>query len=132
MVLSIISALVLGCPNKPVLNQATDFHGIWIRDGDSIGRQPADTLFFFTKDGKNLLAFYSAGSPGPNWPSQVETEYEFESGTFSFRNYSGNSNEFLKVRSFQWVAQAKGFTVKLHEILLYISADYSVSHRKVN
>ena len=52
----------------------TALQGTWVRVDDAPGRQPADTLHFFRKDGKNLLALYSAGSPGPGWPAQTEVE----------------------------------------------------------
>ena len=106
--------------------------GVWVRDGDTPGMNPADTLIFAVKNGKNMLSFYSAGSPGPNWPSHAETEYRFENGKLNYRNYFGTDNDFFEVESFQWVAPEKSFSVKLYQIVRYMSADYRVTYRKVN
>jgi hypothetical protein len=106
--------------------------GVWVRDGDLPGMNPADTLIFAVKNGKNMLSFYSAGSPGPNWPSHAETEYRFENGKLNYRNYFGTDNDFFEVESFQWVALEKSFNVKLYQIVRYMSADYRVTYRKVN
>ena len=132
LLLSIISALLLGCRSEPVgYHTNTVLSGTWVKAGDPSGRQPADTLFFFVKNGKNLLAFYSAGSPGPVWPSHVETEYRFEGDDLSFRDYTGTRNDFVPVISFQWLKRGESFTVKFHEILRFISADYRVTYRKI-
>ena len=106
--------------------------GVWVRDGDAPGMDPADTLIFAVKNGKNMLSFYSAGSPGPNWPSHSETEYRFENGKLNYRNYFGTDNDFFEVESFQWVSPEKSFSVKLYQIVRFMSADYRVTYRKVN
>jgi hypothetical protein len=105
--------------------------GTWVRVDDTPGSQPADTLRFFRKNGKDLLAFYCAGSPGPNWPSQAETEYKFNSGKLSYKDYSGTNSDFHTVESFEWITKEKAFSVKLYQILLYMSADYRVTYQKI-
>ena len=128
----IMSALVTACTKKAVSNQPTaPLQGVWVREGDVPGMDPADTLTFAVKNGKNILSFYSAGSPGPNWPTYAETEYRFANGKLNYRNYFGTDNDFFEVESFQWVATEKSFSVKLYQLVRYMSADYRVTYRKV-
>ncbi|HVG15383.1 MAG TPA: hypothetical protein VM935_10500 [Chitinophagaceae bacterium] len=125
----------LTCCNKKESNSnanpGTALLGTWVRVDDPPGRQPADTLHFLRRNGKDLLAFYCAGSPGPNWPSQAETEFKFDNGKLIFKDYSGTTSDFYTVESFQWVTIDKQFSVKLREILLYMSADYRVTYQKI-
>jgi len=122
---------IAGCTKNACSNAEAAFPGTWVIADDAPGRQPADTLHFFRKNGKNVIAFYSAGSPGPNWPSQTETEYKFENGKLLYKDYSGTSADFFTVDSFEWVTAEKKFSVKLYQILLYMSADYRVTYQKV-
>ncbi|MBC7827655.1 MAG: hypothetical protein H7122_07920 [Chitinophagaceae bacterium] len=131
--LIIAATLLAGCLKQAAIDKTTSgLKGIWVTEGDIQGRQPADTLVFFTKNGKNMLSFYSAGSPGPNWPSHAETEYRYENGKLSFKDYSGASTDFLNVESFQWTIADKVFSVKLYQVLHFMSADYRVTYRKIN
>ena len=133
LVFIITAAFLMGCLKEAIIDKTgSGLQGIWIKEGDIQGRQPADTLIFFTKNGKNMLSFYSAGSPGPNWPSHAETEYKYENGKLSFKDYSGTGNDFLNVESFQWLKADKEFSVKLYQILLFMSADYRVTYRKID
>lgn len=109
----------------------TALQGTWVRVDDAPGRQPADTLRFFRKNGKDLLAFYSAGSPGAGWPSQTETEYRFDNGKLSYNAFTGSSPEFYTVDSFEWITTQKTFSIKLYQFLLYMSADYRVTYQKI-
>ena len=126
-----VTFFIIGCNKKE--NNSTDsaLLGTWVRVGDAPGRQPADTLRFLKKNGKDVLAFYCAGSPGPNWPSEAETEYKFDQEKLSFKDYSGTSPDFYNVESFEWVTKDKQFSVKLYQILLYMSADYRVTYQKI-
>ena len=122
---------ITGC-TKAVSNKTPPpLEGVWVKEGDTPGMHPADTLTFTWKNGKNILKFYSAGSPGPNWPAFAETEYRFENGKLSYRNYFGTDNDFFEVDSFQWVTPQDIFSVKLYQILRFMSADYRVTYRKL-
>jgi hypothetical protein len=105
--------------------------GSWVRVDDAPGRQPADTLRFFRRDGKDLLAFYNAGSPGTGWPFQTETEYKFDNGKLSYKVYPDSNSDFYTVESFEWITKEKVFSVKLYQIILYMSADYRVTYQKI-
>jgi hypothetical protein len=130
---TVFSLCLTACTEKAtVTTQPEPLQGIWVREDNLPGRGPADTLTFSTKNGKNILSFYSAGSPGPNWPEHAETEYRFQNGKLSYRNYFGTDNEFFEVESFQWISPQKSFSVKLYQVLRFMSADYRVTYRRVN
>lgn len=130
----VISTLITGCPkdNTVLANDASALRGVWVREGDVPGRQPADTLLFFSKNGKDLLAYHFAPVGGANWPADVETEYKFENEKLSVLNSSGGSGHFVDVESFQWKIPNKEFSAKLYQIVHYMSASYTVTYRKLN
>ncbi len=124
---------MIACTEKAMVTQPEEpLQGVWVREDNAPGRGPADTLTFSKKSDKNILSFYSAGSPGPNWPEYAETEYRFQNGKLSYRNYFGTDNEFFEVQSFQWITPGKSFSVKLYQILAFMSADYRVTYRRIN
>jgi len=124
----------MGCPKEAVLDKnATGFEGVWIRKGDGPGRQPADSLIFFTKNGRNLVSFYTGWPQGSfTAPAEVETEYKFENGKLSLKEYSSPGNNFFPLNSFQWIVPNMEFTVRQYQILHFMSADYYVTYQKVN
>ena len=133
IILFLVSISFLRCTEKAISTQSPmPLNGVWVREGDTPGKDPADTLVFAVKNNKKTLSFYSAGSPGPNWPSYAETEYRFENGKLTYRNYFSSDNDFFEVESFEWVSPEKSFSVKLYQIVRYMSADYRVTYRKVN
>lgn len=129
----VVSLLVTGCPKGDTVSErnASALHGMWIREGDMPGHQMADTLLFFSKSGKNLLAYRFALTAGFNWPAEVETEFKFQDGKFSVLNSAGGGGHFVDVESFQWKVPNKEFTVKLYQIVHYMSASYTVTYQKV-
>ena len=132
LLLFVIITAMTGCAKKAISGKTSEsLEGVWVREGDTPGLHPADTLTFALKSGKKILSFYSAGSPGPDWPTFAETEYRFENGKLTYRNYFGTDNDFFEVESFQWVTPQKTFSVKLYQILRFMSADYRVTYRKL-
>lgn len=133
LIAALYSLCVTACTEKAkVAIHEQPLQGIWVREDDVPGRGPADTLVFSTKNRKDILSFYSAGSPGPGWPEHAETEYRFQNGKLSYRNYFGTDNEFFEVESFEWITPQERFSVKLHQILRFMSADYRVTYRRIN
>lgn len=132
--LFIVTALhTTACIKKVAVGKQTEsLQGVWVREDSPPGRGPADTLTFSTKNGKNILSFYSAGSPGPDWPDHAETEYRFENGKLSYRNYFGIDNDFFEIESFQWITPEKSFSVKLYQIVRFMSADYRVTYHRTS
>ena len=128
----LVSFCITACTEKTsVAIKPESLHGLWVRENDLPGREPADTLAFFSKNGQNMLSFYSAGSPGPDWPEHAETEYRLQNNKLGYRNYFGGDNAFFEVKSFEWVTPEKSFSVRLHEVLRFMSADYRVTYRKL-
>ena len=127
-----IGSILFSCGKKAVPEKDQSLlEGTWVRESDPPGRQPADTLRFVESNGQQKLRFYSAGSPGFNWPDNADTEYSFQGGKLSFKDYSGNSSNVLEVESFEWIEPGKSFSVKLYQVLLYMSADYRVTYKRV-
>lgn len=130
--LIIVAALITGCPKEAVMDtEASALHGAWAREGDIPGRQEADTLWFFSKGGKNFLTFHFSPAGGFNWPAEVETEYKFESNHLSLKDFSGGTDTFVPVESFEWITPKQEFRAKLYQIVHYMSADYRVTYHKV-
>jgi hypothetical protein len=126
-VLSIV--IVFSSCGKDEITEAPALYGTWVK---ATGGLPADTLRFFSKGGKDMLAFKLSATGGVNWPANVETEYRFSNGKLSVKAVSGSANEYFPADSFEWIEANKKFNVKLYQIVQYISADYRVSYRKVD
>lgn len=130
LILFIIGGLISCTERASVHGQAGSLYGRWVRENDQPGREPADTLIF-SKNGKNILRFYLADSLAAGWPGYAETEYRLEGGKLSYRNYVGNDDAFFTVESFQWVEPQKVFSVKLYQLVRFMSADYRVTYRRI-
>ena len=131
----VITAVFASSCSKKAVTAAAESNsllGTWVRENDPPGRIAADTLRFSVRNGKNILSFYSDGSPGPNWPTHADTEYKFKDGKLSYQNYSGSNTEYLNVESFQWIIPGKSFSAKLHQIVGFMSADYWVTYNKID
>ena len=115
--------------NASELSSEQALRGTWILKGTD-GSGPGGTLTFSSKNNKNILSFDCSGSPGPNWPAFAETEYKFENDKLSYRTYYDMNAGFFPVTSFVWIVPGKEFEVKRHQILLYMSADYTVRYVK--
>ena len=118
------------CICKREAADASSIYGTWVIEGDGPGREPADTLRFYRKDEKNLLAFYTAGTPGSAWNPETITEFATAGNKLQFKDYTGQSTNNMPVESFEWVNN-KEFSIKFHELLLYISSDYRVTYQKI-
>jgi hypothetical protein len=131
--LILIAGLITGCPKEAARDmEAPALTGMWIREGDQPGREPADTLVFFTKNGKDLLSFHFATTAGAIYPADVETEYKFENSKLALKDFTGGTNNFIPVESFLWTIPNREFSVKLYQIVHLMSADYRVIYRKIN
>jgi hypothetical protein len=133
LLLILIAGLITACPKGAARDmEGPALNGRWIREGDLPGREPADTLVFFTENGKDLLAFYFSATAGAIYPSEVKTEYKFENSKLALKDFTGGTNDFIPVESFQWTIPNKEFSVKLYQIVHLMSADYRVTYRKIN
>jgi hypothetical protein len=127
LVIFVTAAILSGC-NKDTITQASALYGTWVKEG---GGLPADTLRFFSIGNKNMLAFEFSSTGGVNWPAHVETEYRFSNERLEVKAISGSDN-FFPAESFKWITGKKEFSVKLYQIVQYISADYRVTYRKLD
>jgi hypothetical protein len=105
-------------------------YGKWILKG-SDGTGPGNTLQFYKKNDSNFLSFDCSGSPGPDWPSHAETAYKIEDGKLMYMNYAEPAYGFYTATSFQWIVLGQEFEIKRRQLLLYMSADYTVRYVKV-
>ena len=124
----LIGAILSGC-SKDATSGASALYGTWVKEG---GGLPADTLRFFSKENKNIVSFEFGVTGGVNWPAHVETEYRFSNGKLAVKEISGGSNDFFPAESFEWITRNKEFSVKLYQVVQYISADYRVTYRKLD
>lgn len=124
----VITAFFAGC-EKDTRTESDPLHGTWVKGS---GGLPADTLRFFSKAGKNMLAFKFSATGGVNWPADVETEYRFSEGKLAIKAVSGGPDDFFPVDSFEWIVRNNEFSVKLYQVVQYMSADYRVTYRKLN
>ena len=124
-----MTVAILGGCRKDADTDASALYGTWVKEG---GGLPADTIRFFSKANKNMLAFEFGGTGGVNWPAHVETEYRFSNDKLEVKEISGSADDFFAADSFQWITRNKEFSVKLYQVVQYISADYRVTYRKLN
>jgi hypothetical protein len=125
--LFIVATLLSGC-SKDASMEESALYGTWVKEG---GGLPADTLHFFSKDNKNIVAFEFGPTGGINWPAHVEAEYSIVNDKLAIKDASGTTNEFFIADSFEWIQIKKAFSVKLYQVVQYISADYTVTFRKL-
>lgn len=123
----------IGChkSNTAANDPATNLTGKWIVKGTD-GSGPAGTLYFANKAGTNTLSFDCSGSPGPNWPSQAETPYKFENGKLLYVVYDNPGQGYYTADSFVWITAGQEFEIKRRQLLLYMSADYTIRYTRVN
>jgi hypothetical protein len=130
----ILSAFVLltatSC-KKETVSDEQQIQGTWVRIGTD-GSGPAGTLVFTQAAGSNMLQFDCSGSPGPGWPTTANTTYSFQSGKLSFVDYSNSSGTIYTADSFTWIKKGEEFEIKLRQLLLFMSADYTVRFKKTN
>jgi hypothetical protein len=130
----IFSAFVLlaatSC-KKETVSDEQQMHGTWVRVG-SDGSGPAGTLVFSQTVGSNMLQFDCSGSPGPGWPTTANTAYSFQNGKLSFIDYSNSNATIYTADSFNWITKGEEFEIKLRQLLLFMSADYTVRYKKTN
>jgi len=126
----LLIALIAGCTKeKRSFENDKDIKGAWILKGSS-GVGPGSKLEFSVKNGTNIVSFDCSGSPGPGWPLKAETPYQFENSKLSYIDYERPANGYFQVTSFKWVVQDKEFSVKFHQVLLYVNSDYIVNYIK--
>ncbi len=130
ILLVLLITVIAGCTKeKGSFESDKDIKGVWILKGTN-GVGPGSKLEFSVKNGTNIVSFDCSGSPGPNWPLKAETPCKFENSKLSYVDYERPANGYFQVTSFKWVVKGKEFSVKFHQVLLYVSSDYIVHYIK--
>lgn len=127
---TVVILTAIGC-KKETKSDEQQIQGTWVRVG-SDGTGPAGTLVFSQATGSNMLQFNCSGSPGPGWPTTANTTYSFQNGKLSFVDYSNSSGTIYTADSFTWITKGEEFEIKLRQLLLFMSADYTVRYKKTN
>ena len=131
IILSAVVLLIFTSCKKETVSDEQRMQGTWVRVGTD-GTGPAGTLVFTQVTGKNTLQFNCSGSPGPGWPTTANTMYSFQNGKLSFVDYSNSSGTIYTADSFTWITKGEEFEIKLRQLLLFMSADYTVRFKKTN
>lgn len=131
IILSALALLIVTGCKKETASDEQQMQGTWLRVGTD-GTGPAGTLVFSQVAGSNMLQFNCSGSPGPGWPATANTTYSFQNGKLSFVDYSNSSGTIYTADSFTWITKGEEFEIKLRQLLLFMSADYTVRFKKVN
>lgn len=89
--------------------------GTWVNQNN-----PGDTLIFFRKNGNYTLKLnYSFN---PTLPQYTEVGYKFQNDSLRIILPPFSSAPHRNIQSFQWVKRGKEFTVKGHEIYMFMSS----------
>jgi len=131
IILSAVVLLIFTSCKKETVSDEQRMQGTWVRVGTD-GTGPAGTLVFTQVAGKNMLQFNCSGSPGPGWPTTANTMYSFQNDKLSFVDYSNSSSAVYTADSFTWITKGEEFEIKLRQLLLFMSADYTVRFKKTN
>lgn len=129
IILLLTSTLLVSC-SKSVEKEEDQIIGTWVREGTN-GTGSGNTLLFSKTNGTYTLSFDCSGSPGPDWPSSASTEYKFQNGVLTYRDYSDNSHNFYTATSFKWITKGEEFEIWFRQVLLFMSAEYVVKYKKV-
>ncbi|RXK62309.1 hypothetical protein ESA94_04670 [Lacibacter luteus] len=105
--------------------------GTWLKTG-ATGNAPADTLVFLKANNLYKLDFKCTTAPMLGIPARVSAEYLLLNNSFSFQNYMTTASGMYTASSFTWIKKGTEFEVKFHQLVFYISADYTVRYTKMN
>jgi len=101
--------------NKNVATNESVLYGTWIK-----GSNAGDTLRFFKKDDKNILAYnlsFNASLPAP-----TETEYIYQNGKPGIKNYLATPNNFFIIQSFEWKQTGRKFELQGSELFPFMAS----------
>lgn len=114
-IIFIVSAafVLLSC-NKDQSSDERIFYGTWVK-----GTNTGDTLVFYQKGGKNILAYNLSFNPLFHAPTEVE--YFYINGQLSIR-YPGFPGADFPVNSLTWKQRGKEFEIRGMELYSFMSA----------
>lgn len=109
----VAAAFVWSCEKKQAGDESI-LYGTWIK-----GNNAGDTLRFFQKDGKNVMAYnqsFNAAIPVPS-----DKQYFFRDGKLSFRSVAFPA-EPSHVTSFRWMEVGRVFEIRGIELFSFMSS----------
>lgn len=119
-----VAAWACSC-NKTTTTNENILYGIWIK-----GPYAGDTLRFFQKGNKNIMAYnlsFNAALPAP-----TEREYTFSNDKLSIRTYVSAPEPYLAIKSFVWKQFGKEFEIQGNELFPFMSSILPYfSYRKI-
>ena len=117
LALLLISATVaftfLSC-KKEKSGDESIFYGTWVK-----GTNVSDTLRFYQKSGRNIMAYNL--SFNPSLPAPTEVEYFYNDGKLSFR-YINFPNSTFSINSFVWKQFGNEFDILGYELFNIMSS----------
>lgn len=102
-----------GC-KKNNSDEASILYGKW-----SKGTNWGDTLWFFNRDGRNILSYQISFNPAS--PAQTEIDYSYANGKLNI-SFSGLRNDFSPVESFTWKQYGQEFEIQGIELFYILSS----------
>jgi len=91
------------------------FTGTWVK-----GSNTGDTLRFFNRNGKNLLAYNQSFNAAIFAPAEIE--YRFKNNRLGLKNYLAQSNNFFTSQSFEWVRTGSEFKLNGTELYPFMAS----------
>ena len=110
----IVATALCACTKKDSEEVGDTIEGVWVK-GSHIG----DTLRFYKKNGKNVVAYNM--SFNTLMPAPTEREYLLKDGKFSLQLLD-RSNRFHPIESFKWKEVNKEFEVEGIELFPFMSS----------
>jgi hypothetical protein len=113
LVLAILACTFMSC-NKNKSGNESIFYGTWVK-----GTNSWDTLWFYQKGGKNILAFNLSSNPA--LPAPTEVEYFYNNEKLSFR-YPASPGSVFHIDSFNWTLFGKEFDILGYQLFNVMSS----------
>ena len=109
------AVLFSGCDKEDAVKNESILYGTWIKGPDA-----GDTLRFFKKNDKNILAYnlsFNAAMPAPE-----ETEFIFRNGKPGIKNFLAAPGDFFIIQSFEWNQGGREFKFHGSELFPFMAS----------
>lgn len=111
---TIIALTFFGCRKNNSNDTANIFYGKW-----SKGTNPGDTIFFYQRNGQNLLAYNLEFNPNVSFSTEVD--YSYSNGKLNV-SFLGHPNDFSPIESFSWKQYGQEFEIHAVELFYILSS----------
>ena len=113
-----------GCKKDKASADEIALYGTWVK-----GNNYGDTLWFMSKNGKNILRM--AETFNITSPVYGEKEYRFRKGVLEIKQYSPTSDEYFPLTSFTWTDRGREFTIINSQLYIFLSSIITYTYRKI-